>query len=119
MVDLNEVTLGSKQERSESDICKEWIGKYVIIRTYSAGVHAGFLFKKSGNEVILKNSRRLWAWHTKQGISLSSIATYGIEESKSKICEQLDFLWLEAIEIIPTKREAFDSISNAQVAKAE
>lgn len=35
---------------------------YVIIRTYSAGVHAGYLESRNGKEVTLKNSRRLWYW---------------------------------------------------------
>jgi hypothetical protein len=36
------------------------IGNHVIIRTYSAGVWAGILDQKSGNEVILANARRMW-----------------------------------------------------------
>ena len=35
---------------------------YVIIRTHSAGVHAGYLDKRNEKEVKLLNSRRLWKW---------------------------------------------------------
>jgi hypothetical protein len=35
---------------------------YVIVRTHSAGVFAGNLIKRSGQEVELANVRRLWYW---------------------------------------------------------
>jgi hypothetical protein len=35
---------------------------YVIVRTARAGVFAGFLKTRDGQEVTLKNSRRLWLW---------------------------------------------------------
>jgi hypothetical protein len=36
--------------------------KYVIVRTYSAGVFAGQLESRNGREVILRNARRIWYW---------------------------------------------------------
>ena len=38
------------------------IGKKVIIRTYSAGVHYGTLVNKKGKEVILKDAIRIFYW---------------------------------------------------------
>ena len=38
-----------------------FIGKYVIIRTYSAGVHVGTLVSQNGKEVMLKDTRRIWS----------------------------------------------------------
>ena len=35
---------------------------YVIIRTYSAGVFAGYLEKRNGQEVVLRKARRIWYW---------------------------------------------------------
>jgi hypothetical protein len=35
-------------------------GKYVIVRTYSAGVFAGNLQSRDGKEVVLTDARRLW-----------------------------------------------------------
>jgi len=35
---------------------------YVIVRTYSAGVFAGRLLRRSGKEATLLESRRLWYW---------------------------------------------------------
>ena len=62
------------------------VGKKVIIRTYSAGVHFGELVEKAKNEVILKNARRLWKWKTNNnGISLSEIANSGLDDNECKI----------------------------------
>jgi len=104
---------------NKKDICKDLLGKYVIIRTYSAGVHAGFLSEKSGNEVILKDSRRLWRWKCNKGISLSDLSVYGIDASNSRIATKIDLLWLEAIEIIPVTEICFKTISEAPIAEAE
>lgn len=95
------------------------IGEKVIIRTFSAGVWFGELTKKSGNEVILKNARRMWSWYAAESISLSGVANYGIQDSKSKIAPAVDTVWLEAIEIIPTSTKATKSIEGAKDAKAE
>lgn len=114
----------SKQEavksesRSESEIDKLFIGEKVIIRTYSAGVWFGVLDQKSGNEVIIKNARRMWHWKAKESISLSAVALYGIDQSESKIAPAVESVWLEAIEIIPTTPEATGLIEGAKNVKA-
>ena len=89
------------------------IGRYVIIRTYSAGVWAGVLDTKNKNEVILKEARRMYKWHCKKSISLSGIALYGLNQIESKICAPVDSVWLEAIEIIPVTNESEESIKSA------
>lgn len=47
---------------------------YVIVRSHTAGVHAGFLKKRVGDTITLKDSIRLWQW---SGASLSQVATTG------------------------------------------
>ena len=86
------------------------IGKEVIIRTYSAGVWFGVLKQKAGNEVILTKARRMYTWWAKESISLSGVARHGIKQDDSKICGELDSVWLEAIEIIPVTGNAAESI---------
>ena len=86
------------------------IGKEVIIRTYSAGVWFGVLSQKAGNEVILTKARRMYQWWAKESISLSGVARHGIKQEESKICGEVDSVWLEAIEIIPVTGNAADSI---------
>ena len=95
------------------------IGKKVIIRTYSAGVWFGELEQKAGNEVILKNARRMWRWWAKEGISLSACALYGVKHDDSKIIEAVEAVWLEAIEIIPCTDTAIQSLESAPHVKAE
>lgn len=55
------------------------VGRYVIARCYSAGVHAGEVVSAEGENVILKDSRRLWSWTAKDGIALSGVAQHGIK----------------------------------------
>lgn len=104
-------SVDSKQHR--------FIGKMVIIRTYSAGVFFGKLVEKDGNEVILEDARRLWRWWAAESISLSGVANYGIIESKSEIAPAVAAIWLEAIEIIPCTDVSIKSISEAKNAKAK
>lgn len=77
---------------------------YVIVRTYSAGVHAGELISRKGKEVTLKNSRRIWYW--KGANTLNEIAMHGVGAG-SKIAEPVPKIVLtEAIEIIDASKAA-------------
>ena len=95
------------------------IGTPVIVRTYSAGVHFGEYQGHIGRNVILTNSRRLWFWKAKESISLSAVATHGLNTDGSKIAPVLPRIeLLDAIEIIPTTEAATASIKDAPVASA-
>jgi len=91
---------------------------YVIVRTYSAGVHAGELLKREGKEVTLKNARRLWYWEG--AASLSQLAMEGVSKpDKCKFpCEVTEITLTEAIEIIPCTQKAIDSIAGVPIWKA-
>lgn len=91
------------------------VGKKCIVRTYSAGVWFGEIEEKDGNEVIVKNARRLWRWQTKKSISLSAIAMGDIDEDKCRIAEPVPQVWLEAIEVIPADKRAIKIIEGAKV----
>lgn len=79
---------------------QKYIGKQVIIRTYSAGVHFGVLVERDNKEVLLKNARRIWSWSG--ALSLSEIASVGLKKDSSKISVPVDGIILtEAIEIMP------------------
>ena len=122
---MADVAIKSKQEEAEEGplppvtvteakgINDFAIGKEVIIRTYSAGVWFGVLKQKAGNEVILTKARRMYSWWAKKSISLSGVARHGIKQDDSKICGELDSVWLEAIEIIPVTGNAAESIRTA------
>lgn len=98
-------------------VASGFLGEYVIVRTYSAGVHAGVLVEKSGTEVVIANARRLWRFQVPKGksISLSAVAVDGIDCARSKIPNAVPLIWLDAIEIIPASDTARSSIEGAPV----
>ena len=90
---------------------------YSIVRTYSAGVHAGEIVSKDGKIVKLKNARRLWYWEG--AASLSQLAMEGVSKpDKCKFpCEVVSIELTEAIEIIPCTEKAIESIKGVAIWK--
>jgi len=88
---------------------------YVIIRTYSAGVHAGYLKGREGKEVVLLNARRLWYW--KGAASISQLSVDGVSSpSDCKFpCEVSQITLTEAIEVIPCTEKARLSIKEVAI----
>ena len=80
--------------------------KYVIVRTYSAGVFVGELKSRSGQEVVLLNARRLWYWDG--AASLSQLAMEGVSkpENCKFPCEVDKVELLQAIEILDVTEKA-------------
>jgi len=89
--------------------------KYVIIRTYSAGVFAGYLESRSGKEVVLRQVRRLWCWYG--AASLSQLAVDGTSlPKKCKFpCEVAEITLTEAIEVIACTEKAMKSIKDVPI----
>ena len=89
--------------------------KYVIVRTYSAGVFAGYLACRSGKEVTLKKARRIHYWDG--AASLSQIAMEGV--SKPDNCRfpcEVDSIDLtEAIEVIDCTEKARLNIKEVKI----
>jgi hypothetical protein len=127
-MNIDDLTLGQiKQLKSlfnenastaNNDGLNSLVGKKVIVRTYSCGVHYGKLIEKSGSEVILEDSRMLYYWKTTDGgISLGEIANTGLHKN-SKACAPVKNQWLDAIGIIPCTDEAIKNIEAKNVYKA-
>lgn len=77
---------------------------YVVVRTFSAGVHIGFLSKIEGNTVELLYSRRLWGW--KGAFTLSEVALNGVDKT-SRLASCLPKILINGwIEIIPATVDA-------------
>ncbi len=94
-------------------------GTPVIVRARDAGVHFGLYQGHLGREVTLTSSRRLWYWKCAEGISLSGVATVGIDQKVSKIAAQVERIdILDACEIIPVTERAAASIKDAPDAEA-
>ena len=87
------------------------MGDYVIVRTYSAGVHVGTLGSHEGREVRLSNASRIWRWRGAN--TLHELALHGAsEEQFTRISEQVPEIVLsEAIEVIPCSDEARQNLS--------
>lgn len=88
--------------------------QYVICRTYSAGVFAGYLKRREGQEVELLNARRLWYWEG--AASLSQLAVDGVSKpEKCKFpCALPSVELLQVIEIIPISKKAQASIAGVK-----
>ena len=97
----------------------KWNGlPYVICRTQSAGVFAGYLQDRKGQEVTLYKARRLWYW--KGAASLSQAAEEGFSaESECKFpCEVERLILLQAIEVLDCTKKAQESIKRVKTWKA-
>ena len=93
--------------------------EYCIIRTYSAGVFAGYIEKRVGKEATIRNARRLWFWDG--AASLSELAEYGV--SKPDTCKfpcEVDKIELtEVIEVLAVSKEAQENIAKVPVWSAK
>ena len=92
--------------------------EYVIVRTYSAGVHSGYLKKREGKEVTLLNARRFYQWYGSS--TLSQFAQSGTSQpEKCKFPEEVSSIILtEAIEIIAVTEKAKKTIDSVKVWKS-
>lgn len=87
---------------------------YYIVRCNRAGVFAGEIESREGQEVKMKNVRRLWYWNG--ACSLSELAKSGTKEPEDcKFTVTIDEIeLLEAIEIIKCTEEAEKSIKGVK-----
>lgn len=89
----------------------------VIVRSQGAGVHFGYLKGKTGNQVSLVQSRRLWYWEG--ACSLSQLAVTG--PKKPKTCrfaltvEKIEIL--NVLEILYVTKEAEEVILSVEAWK--
>ena len=89
------------------------IGEFVIVRTYSAGVHVGVLAEMSGTAVRLKDARRLHRW--KGANTLHELSLHGCDMEYSRVSEPVaDILLTQAIEVIPCTTKARKNLSDSR-----
>ncbi len=93
---------------------RDGTGPYVVVRTYSAGVHVGTLAKQSndGKRLTLTGARRIWSW--KGANTLHEIALRGVGAG-SRVSDPVTEIELtEAIEVIrcaPEGQKALEAAS--------
>lgn len=121
-MNIDNFTLGQLKEitnmfnKSESKFKKEDM-RYVIVRTYSAGVFAGNFESRNEREVVLRNARRLWKWSGAN--CLSDLSVDGVKNPNDcKFpCEVDRVELLETIEILDVTKKAEESIKGVFVWK--
>ena len=91
------------------------IGKYCMVRTYSAGVFAGTVESRDGQEITLINARRIHYWDG--AASLSQLSTDGTSKPENCRfpCEVEHIILLKVIEIIKITEKAKKSIESVKV----
>ena len=107
---MNEIFVNGERYVKATESTTEW----VIIRTYSAGVHFGVLKRREGKEVELTTARRIWYWDG--AASLSQMAVDGVSKPENcKFSVVVPSITLtEAIEIIPCTEKAVKSINGVK-----
>lgn len=118
IITINGIEYIKKEELekvSENKIAEPIDGMpFVCIRTYSAGVHFGYLKSRNGKEVELVNSIRVYYWDG--ACSLSELATNGSSKiDKCKYAVTVPHIILtEAIEIIDVTEVAKNQMEGAK-----
>lgn len=106
-INIDGVAYVPKEEKTEGM-------EYKIVRTYSAGVFAGYIESREGREVVMRNVRRIWFWDG--ACSLSELAVNGTcKPDKCKFAIAVDkILVTEAIEILDVTEKAKESIEGVK-----
>lgn len=91
---------------------------FVIVRSHTAGVHAGYLESRKGDTIVLTNSIRLWRWY---GASLSQVAVLGPSSGDNKFglpVSRTTIISPQGFEILECSKEATKTIQGVQSWKA-
>lgn len=87
--------------------------RFVVVRTYSAGVHCGTLVSHKGKEVVLSAARRVWRWRGAN--TLNELSLRGATEEWTRISEPVELIHLtEAIEVISATAEAKTNLTRSR-----
>ena len=102
--------------RQETAVKKDGM-EYKIVRTYSAGVFAGYLQSRDGQEVVMRDARRIWYWSG--AASLSQLAVDGTSNPDNcKFPVAVDTVTLlQVIEILDCTEKAKKSIEGVKIWK--
>ena len=107
---LNALGIVNQKESNAEPQPHPMLGRRVIVRTYSAGVHIGTLDWVNTNnakECKLSDALRLWKWEG-GGLSLSAIANNGVKGGRLNRTGEVYLT--EAIEYIPIRPAAEETL---------
>lgn len=113
-IEINGITYVKKDESQQMAPQRAGMD-YCMVRTEAAGVFAGYVESRSGQEVVLRTARRIWFWTG--AASLSQLAVDGTADPAGcKFHVAVDkVILLNAIEIIPITERAKKSIEAVPV----
>lgn len=120
---LNEITVNGetyvrKDSISNFDAAEKFNDmEYCMVRTFSAGVFAGYVESRNGKEIVLRKARRIWKWAG--AASLSQLAVDGTNAPNDCMFPTpVNKVTLtEAIEIIPMTQKAKESVEAVPIWK--
>jgi len=113
---INGVAYVRKDDVKESAVTLDGL-QYCIVRTYSAGVFAGYVEKEEGREAVLRNARRLWYWDGAASLSQLSVDGVSKPQNCQFPCEVEKITLKDVIEIIPCTKKAQESIKGVAIWK--
>lgn len=89
--------------------------EYCIVRTYSAGVFAGYVESRTGKDCVIRAARRIWYWDGAATLSQLAVDGTNKPENCKFPCPVDKVTVTEAIEIIPCTAKAKESIEGVPV----
>jgi hypothetical protein len=114
---MNEIEINGEIYIKKSECEPSKLSDYVIVRTYSAGVFAGYIESRNGQEVVMRNARRLWYWDGASSLSQLSMEGTTKPENCKFPCEVDRVELLEAVEILNTSAKSEQSIKSVKIWK--
>ena len=89
--------------------------EYCMVRTYSAGVFAGYLESLEGEKAIVRNARRIWYWAGAASLSQLAVDGTSAPEKCKFPCAVDKVILTNVIEIIPMTEKAKKSIDEVAI----
>lgn len=89
------------------------VGSFVLVRTFSAGVHCGVLVECNGTAVLLEDARRVWRWRGAN--SLNELSQNGAATDHTRISEPVPRILLtQSVEVIPCSEKARKNLTQSR-----
>jgi hypothetical protein len=90
----------------------EYLGKYVIVRTYASGVHFGKLkvYEPDIRHIVLEDTRIIYTWNG-QRLSLREISLDSIVDGKMTVSIPQNII-TDVLEILLVSERAEESLRN-------
>ena len=121
-VSVNEMVVNGtvyvRKDSTQETIAEKVDGmEYCIVRTYSAGVFAGYVRSRNGQDVVMVNSRGIWYWDGACGLSQLAVDGTSAPANCKFTVAVKERVLTQVIEIIPCTEKARKSILSVSIWK--